>query len=167
MATLQARFTGAMQTGTFGGPDGGPGAGGGFGGPGGGGRAASAVAAGFVAAAADAVVVAEAVAAVGWFRRAGGFRGQNPNAWHGTLGYSGYNNAINANSFSPAEFALPKPDRSQNSLAASFTGTPFIPHLLAPNPKQFIFISGSETRNTNPTQRMILVPTLRAASMAI
>ncbi len=41
----------------------------------------------------------------------------------------------------------------------SLTGTPYIPHLMAPNPKQFVFLSLSETRNTSPSTIQTIVPT--------
>jgi trimeric autotransporter adhesin len=125
-----------------GGPGGGgPGGGGGRGGGGGGGRGGGGGGGGFG----------------GGF---GGFRGQNPNAWHGTIGYTGANSALNADSYSVTGTPIPKPQSDRNSLVASFTGTPYIPHLLAPNPKQFLFLSISETRNSSPSTIQALVPTL-------
>jgi hypothetical protein len=55
---------------------------------------------------------------------------------------------------------LAKPQSDRNNLTASFTGTPFIPHIMAPNPKQFVFISVQETRNTSPSVSQAIVPTL-------
>ena len=156
---------GVMQTGTFGGPGGGPGGdgfgggpggggpggggpggggpggGGGFGGGGGGGRGGGGGGGG------------------GFGGGPGGFRGQNPNAWHGTVAYTGADSALNANSFSVTGRPLAKPQSDRNTLIASFTGTPYIPHLLAANPKQFMFISGQETRNTTPSLVQAIVPT--------
>jgi hypothetical protein len=169
---IAGAFQGAMQGGGFGGPGGGfGGEGGGFGGPGGfgggggpggggpggggpgggggggrggggGGRGGGGGGGGFGG---------------GGF---GGFRRQNPNAWHGSIGYTGANSALNADSYSVTGRPIPKPQSDRNSLVASFTGVPYIPHLLAANPKQFLFLSLSETRNTSPSTIQTLVPTL-------
>jgi len=162
---IAGALTGAMQTGTFGGPNGGPGAGGGFGGPGGGpggfgGGGGGGFRGGGGGGGGGGFRGGGGGGGRGGFGGPGGFRGQNPNAWHGTVGYNGFNNAINATPFSVTGIPLPKPDRSQNSLTASFTGTPFIPHLIAANPKQFMFVTISETRASSPSSAQYLVPTL-------
>jgi hypothetical protein len=140
---------GVMQSGSFGpgggGPGGGgPGGGGGFGG--GGGRGGFGGGGG-------------GFAGGGGFGRGGGFRGQNPNAWHGTVGYAGSDSAFNADSRSFTGTPIIKPQSDRNSLVVSLTGTPYIPHLLAANPKQFLFITVSEARNTTPSTAQVIVPT--------
>ena len=140
---------GAVQTGTCGGPGGGGfggGPGGGFGGGGGrgGGRGGGGGGRG----------------GGGGFGGPGGFRGQNPNAWHGSIGYTGANSVLNATTWTPTGRSIAKPQSDRNSLVASFTGTPFIPHLLKANPKQFLFLSISETRNNTPSTIETIVPTL-------
>ncbi len=141
---IASTLGGVMQSGTFGpgGPGGGgPGGGGGFGGGGFGGG--------------------------GFGGRGGGgggfggrgFRGQNPNAWHGTAGYTGSNSVLNANSYSVTGIPIPKPQSDHNSLVISLTGTPYIPHLTTPNPKQFVFLTVSESRNTQPSAQQLIVPT--------
>ena len=153
---IAGTLTGVMQAGTFGGPDGGPGRGGfggpggGFGGPGGGGPGGGGPGGGGFR-------VRGGGFGGGGF---GGFRGQNPNAWHGNLGYTGFNSAINANNYSVTGIPVAKPQSSRNSLVLSLTGTPYIPHLTTPNPKQFVFLSVSESRNSNPTTIQAIVPTL-------
>jgi hypothetical protein len=147
---IAGTLTGVMSSGSFGGPGGGgfggpggggPGGGGpgggGFGGRGGGGGGGRFGGGGF-----------------------GGFRGQNPNAWHGTVAYTGADSALNADNFSTTGRSLPKPQSDRNTLIASFTGTPYIPHLTTPNPKQFVFLSVQETRNTSPSVVQAIVPTL-------
>jgi hypothetical protein len=109
--------------------------------------AALAVAAAVVEAADAAVVAAASAAAavVAALAAPGGFRGQNPNAWHGTgRSYSGSDSAFNADSIlrdsgtARSQAAV----RERNALAASVTGTPYIPGwLTTPNPKQFVFLS--------------------------
>jgi trimeric autotransporter adhesin len=159
---IAGAFQGAMAGNGFGGPGGGfGGQGGGFGGPGGGGPGG-----GFGGGPGGG---GPGGGGGGGFRGGGGpgggfggggFRGQNPNAWHGRIQYQGSNSALNANSYSVTGTPIPKPQSDRNSLTASFTGTPFIPHLLAANPKQFLFLSYSATKNTNPSTIQTLVPTL-------
>jgi hypothetical protein len=153
---IAGTLTGVMASGSFG-PGGGPGGpggggpgGGGFGGgPGGGGGRGGG---GFNAGGGG--------GGFGGFGGGGGFRGQNPNAWHGTVAYTGADSALNADNFVTTGRALPKPQSDRNTLIASFTGTPYIPHIMAPNPKQFVFISVQETRNTSPSVVQAIVPTL-------
>jgi trimeric autotransporter adhesin len=159
---IAGALTGAMQNGTFGGPNGGPGGGGGFGGgPGGGpgGFGGGGGGGGFRGGGGGGGGRGGGGGG-GRFGGPGGFRGQNPNAWHGTVGYTGSNSVLNALSWNPTGIPQAKPQSARNSLVASFTGTPFIPHLLAANPKQFMFLSLSETRNTTPTTVQTNVPTL-------
>ncbi len=154
---IAGAFQTAMAGGGFGGPGGGfGGQGGGFGGPGGGGFGGGPGGGG------------PGGGGGGGFRGGGGggggfggggFRGQNPNAWHGRISYTGADSALNANSYSVTGTPIPKPQADTNSLTASFTGTPFIPHLLAANPKQFLFLSYSGTKNTSPSNVQTLVPT--------
>jgi hypothetical protein len=84
---------------------------------------AAAVAAAAVVGVVAAAAVVEAVAAVaggGGFGGPGGFRGQNPNAWHGRISYTGSDNALNADSYSVTGTPVPKPRSDRNSLTASF-----------------------------------------------
>jgi hypothetical protein len=90
----------------------------------------------------------------------GGFRGQNPNAWHGTISYNGSDSALNATPRIFSGTPPVKPPVVRNTLTASVTGTPYITGWLAPNPKQFVFLSGSETRNSSPSIVTNTVPTL-------
>ena len=83
-----------------------------------------AVAVGPAAVVAVAAAVAAVVAAVELAAAFGGFRGQNPNAWHGTVAYTGADSALNADSFSVTGRPLPKPQSDRNTLIASFTGIP-------------------------------------------
>jgi len=163
---IASTLSGVMQNGSFGpgqgrrpgfrsrrrGPGGGFNAGNGPGGGFGGGGAVAAA-----AAAVAAVAAAVVDAAVRW-RWCGGFRGQNPNAWHGSIGYTGADSALNANSYSPTGSPVAKPASDRNNLVASFTGTPFIPHIMAPNPKQFVFLSLQATKNTSPSTIYAVVP---------
>ncbi len=89
----------------------------------------------------------------------GGFRGQNPNLPHGSFGYTGANSAFNAFPFSVTGIAQAKPPVDRNSFTGSLTGTPYIPGLTTPNPKQFVFINVAETRNTVASITNAIVPT--------
>ena len=90
----------------------------------------------------------------------GAFRGFNPTQVHGAFAYTGANSALNANSFSVTGHPLPKPDSSVNTFIGSLTGSPYIPGLTKPNPKQFVFISGQLSRKTTPTIQQLIVPTM-------
>jgi hypothetical protein len=145
---IAGTLSGVMQTGSFGpggpgGPGGfgGPGGPGGFGGPGGGGFGGGGRGGG------------------GGFG-GGAFRGQNPNAWHGSFAYTGSDSNLNATPFSVTGTPVVKPPSDTNTLIGSVTGTPYLPHLTTPNPKQFVFLSVQETRNTLPTIAQAIVPTL-------
>jgi uncharacterized membrane protein YgcG len=144
---IAGAFQSAMAGQGFGGPGGGgPGGGGpGGGGPGGGfggggGRGGGGGGGGFG----------------GGF---GGFRGQNPNQPHGSFAYTGSNGAINAIPFSVTGTPIVRPPGDTNTLILSLTGTPYIPKLTTPNPKQFVFLSVQETRNTTPSIAQAIVPT--------
>lgn len=158
---IAGALQGVMQSGTFGGPGGGPG--GGFGGPGGGGPGGfgggPGGGGGFGGGGGRGGRGGGGGGGFGGFGGPGGFRGQNPNAWHGSIGYTGANSALNATSWTPTGIPIAKPQSDRNSLVLSFTGTPFIPHLLKANPKQFLFLSLSETRNNTPSTIQTIVPT--------
>ncbi len=130
---------GLMGGGGFGGPGGGgPGAGGGRGGGGGG--------------------------------RGGGFRGFNPTQPHGAIFYQGGNGALNAAPFSVAAALgepgaqVVKPSSMSNQFGVSFTGSPYIPGLIKPSTKQFIFFNLTGRKNINPQIFNGTVPTLAERS---
>ncbi len=152
---IAGTLSGVMQTGNFPAGPGGPG-GGGPGGPGGGGFAGGGGFGGGGFGGGRGGGFARGGGFGGGF---GGFRGQNPNAWHGSLAYNGYNSTLDANSRSATGNPIPKPYSSQNSLTVSLTGTPYIVGLIAPNPKQFVFLSVSESRTNSPSAQQFLVPT--------
>jgi len=165
---IAGTLSGVMQTGTFpagpGGPGGGgPGGGGGFGGPGGGGGGGGFGGGG---GGGGGFGGGGGRGGGGGFGGGGfggggfgGFRGQNPNAWHGSVGYTGSDSALNADARSFTGTPIVKPDSYRNSLVVSLTGTPYIPHVMAANPKQFVFISVSEARNSTPSSVSMIVPT--------
>ncbi len=82
----------------------------------------------------------------------------NPGTPHGSFAYTGSNGALNAIPFSVQGTPVAKPPSDTNTFIASITGTPFIPHLTKPNPKQFVFLSVQGTRNTTPSITPEIVP---------
>jgi trimeric autotransporter adhesin len=100
----------------------------------------------------------------------GGFRGFNPTQPHGTVFYQGGNGALNAAPFSIAQALgepgaqVVKPSSMQNRFGVSFTGSPWIPGLYKPNPKQFVFLNVTGVRNINPQVLNGTVPTLEERS---
>lgn len=151
---------GVMQTGTFGGPGGGPG-GGGFGGPGGGGPGGGGPGGGGGGGLrGGGGGGGRGGGGPGGGFGGGGFRGQNPNAWHGSFAYNGSNSALDAIPFSVTGNPVAKPPSDTNTLIGSVTGTPYIPGWTTPNPKQFVFLSVQEMRNTRSSIVNQTVPTL-------
>ncbi len=100
----------------------------------------------------------------------GGFRGFNPTQPHGTVFYQGGNGALNAAPFSVAQALgeqgaqVVKPSSMQNRFGVSFTGSPWIPGVSKPNPKQFVFVNVTGMRNINPLVLNGTVPTLAERS---
>jgi hypothetical protein len=124
----------SMLGGFMGGGFGGPGGGGGRGGPGGGGG--------------------------GRGGGGGGFRGFNPSQPHGTVFYQGSYGALNAIPFPVSGLPAQRTDNNKNSFGLSFAGSPQVPGLMKPNPKEFLFFNVSGVRNINPVVLQANVPTL-------
>jgi hypothetical protein len=166
---IAGAFQGAMAGGGFGGPGGGfGGEGGGFGGPGGQGFGGTGFGGGGGPGGGGGGGGGGGRGGGGGGGGRGGFGGgggfgsfgaQNPNAWHGSLAYTGSDNALNADSFSVTGHPVAKPEAYRNTLIASVTGTPYIPGLLKANPKQMLFLSVQKTLNRSPSQSQITVPT--------
>jgi hypothetical protein len=89
----------------------------------------------------------------------GGFRGFNPTQPHGAIFYQGGNGALNASNFSLTGAPVVKPAYSSNRFGVSFTGSPYIPGLIKPSTKQFIFLNVTGQRNITPTNLYGTVPT--------
>lgn len=100
----------------------------------------------------------------------GGFRMFNPTQPHGAIFYQGGNGALNAAPFSvPAALGEPgakvvKPSSMSNRFGVSFAGSPFIPGLIKPSTKQFVFLNVTGQRNINPEVLNGTVPTLAERS---
>lgn len=96
----------------------------------------------------------------------GGFRRFDPTAPHGSIFYQGGNGALDAAPFSVAAALgepgaqVIKPSSMQNRFGVSFAGSPFIPGLVPPSTKQFVFFNVSGQRNITPHIFNGTVPTL-------
>ncbi|HEY0262980.1 MAG TPA: TonB-dependent receptor [Granulicella sp.] len=89
----------------------------------------------------------------------GGFRGFNRTQPHGAIFYQGGNGALNATPYSLTGAPVTNPAYSQNRFGVSFTGSPYIPKLTKPNPKQSIFFNLTGSRSSNPQTLFGTVPT--------
>ncbi len=110
---------------------------GGGGGPGGGGRGGRGGAGGF-----------------------GAFRNLNPTQPHGNVFYQAGNGALDATTYSLTGAPVVRPSYSNNRFGVSFTGSPFIPGLVKPSTKQFVFLNVTGQRNTTPENLYAVVPTV-------
>lgn len=89
----------------------------------------------------------------------GAFRNMNPNAIHGNVFYQGGNGALDATPYSLTGTAV-KPAYSSNRYGGSFVGSPYIPGLTKPNPKQFVFLNLTGGRTITPFNAYATVPTV-------
>ncbi|MDE1176115.1 MAG: TonB-dependent receptor [Edaphobacter sp.] len=94
-------------------------------------------------------------------RGGGGGRGRgfDPTQPHGAIFYQGGNGALDATTFSLTGAPVTKPSYSNNRFGLSFTGSPYIPGLIKPSSKQFIFLNVTGQRNTTPQNLYGTVPT--------
>jgi hypothetical protein len=95
----------------------------------------------------------------GAFRGRGGRGGFNPTQPHGAIFYQGGNGALDATSFSLTGAPVVKPAYSSNRFGVTFAGSPFIPGLLKPSTKQFVFFNLTGVRNSTPQNLYATVPT--------
>jgi hypothetical protein len=100
----------------------------------------------------------------GAFRGRGGRGGFNPTQPHGAIFYQGGNGALDATNYSLTGAPVVKPAYSKNQFGVTFAGSPFIPGLLKPSTKQFIFFNLTGRRNTNPQNLYATVPTVAERS---
>ncbi len=98
----------------------------------------------------------------GFGGRGGGGRGRggfNPTQPHGAIFYQGGNSALNATNFSLTGAPVFKPAASTNQFGVTFAGSPFIPGLIKPSSKQFVFFNLTGRRNVTPQNYYATVPT--------
>lgn len=88
-----------------------------------------------------------------------GGRGFNPTQPHGAIFYQGGNGALDATNYSLTGAPVVKPAYSKNQYGVTFAGSPFIPGLIKPSTKQFIFFNLTGKRNTTPQNLYATVPT--------
>ncbi len=90
----------------------------------------------------------------------GSFRNFNPAQPHGAIFWTGGNNALNSAPWEPTLLPQLKPNGYQNQFGVSLAGSPYIPGLIKPNTKQFVFINLTGRKNLNPTAiNPVRVPT--------
>ncbi len=90
----------------------------------------------------------------------GTFRNLNPTQAHGNVFYQGENGALDATTYSLTGAPVTRPSYSENRFGISFAGSPFIPGLLKPSSKQFLFLNVTGQRNITPENLYAVVPTL-------
>jgi len=90
----------------------------------------------------------------------GGFRGLNPTQPHGGIFYVGGFGALNAPNYSLTGAPVVKPSYNNNRFGVTFTGSPYVPGLMKPSTKQFVFFNVTGQRNINPENLYATVPTL-------
>lgn len=91
--------------------------------------------------------------------RGRGGRGFNPTQPHGAIFYQGGNGALDATNYSLTGAPVVKPSYSKNQFGVTFAGSPFIPGLIKPSTKQFVFFNLTGRRNSNPQNLYATVPT--------
>jgi trimeric autotransporter adhesin len=79
----------------------------------------------------------------------GGFRNFNPAQPHGSIYWTGGNNALNSAPWQPTLEPEVNPSGYKNQFGASITGTPYIPGLTKPDTRQFVFINMNGAKNLN------------------
>ncbi|WP_199726388.1 TonB-dependent receptor [Acidipila sp. EB88] len=93
----------------------------------------------------------------------GGFRGSfrhfNPNQPHGAFFWNGSNSALNAKDFALNGQEIGQPDYGANNFGLTFAGTPYIPHLIEHDKKDFLFFTLSGQRSSTPFDQYGTVPT--------
>ncbi len=79
----------------------------------------------------------------------GAFRNFNPAQPHGSIFYQGSNSALNSAPWSPSLKPLTNPSAYSNRFGVSISTTPYIPHLLKADTRQFVFINLTGQKNLN------------------
>lgn len=90
----------------------------------------------------------------------GAFRNMNPSQPHGNIFYQAGNGALDATTYSLTGAPVVRPAYNNNRFGVSFTGSPYIPGLVKPSTKQFVFLNVTGQRNTTPENLYAVVPTL-------
>ncbi|HZD46581.1 MAG TPA: carboxypeptidase-like regulatory domain-containing protein, partial [Acidobacteriaceae bacterium] len=86
------------------------------------------------------------------------FRRMNPNKPHGALFWQGGNSVFNAKDFALRGQAEPQPPYNSNRFGAIFAGSPYIPHLVEHDTKDFLFLSLIGNHSSSPFDNYGTVP---------
>jgi hypothetical protein len=89
----------------------------------------------------------------------GNFRNFNPNQPHGAIFWNGGNSALNAEPFTIRGQEINQPSYASNRFGATLLGTPYIPHLLEHDTRDFLFFTLSGQRSSSPFNEYGTVPT--------
>lgn len=95
----------------------------------------------------------------GFGHGSGAFRNLDPTQLHGGLNYQGEYSALDSAPWSPTLLPQTKLPYSKDSFGATLAGSPYIPGLVKPSTKQFLFLNFNYARNTNPEVLLGTVPT--------
>ena len=77
----------------------------------------------------------------------GAFRNFNPSQPHGSIFYQGGNSALNSAPWSPDLSPVTNPSAYSNRYGLTIGGSPYIPGLIKPNSKQFVFLNLTGQKN--------------------
>jgi hypothetical protein len=100
----------------------------------------------------------------GGFGGAGGgrdgfnFRRMNPNKPHGALFWTGGNSLFDAKDFALRGQEVPQPPYNSNRFGAIFAGSPYIPHVIENDTKDFVFLSLTGNHSSSPFDNYGTVP---------
>lgn len=89
----------------------------------------------------------------------GAFRGFNPSQPHGSVYYQGEYAGLDSAPWAATLLPVTNPDYAKNSFGVTFIGSPYIPGLIKPNTSQFVSVSFTGKRDTNPEVLNGIVPT--------
>ncbi len=86
------------------------------------------------------------------------FRKLNPNRPHGAIFWNGGNSAFDAKDFALRGQPITQPGYSSNHFGLTIVGSPYIPHLIEHDTKDFVFFTAAATRSTSPFDAYGTVP---------
>jgi hypothetical protein len=88
----------------------------------------------------------------------GSFRHFNPNQPHGAFFWDGSNSALNALDYALRGQAITQPSYATNRFGLTYAGTPYIPHVIEHDRKDFLFFTFSGSRSSSPYDEYATVP---------
>ncbi|HEY1414036.1 MAG TPA: carboxypeptidase-like regulatory domain-containing protein, partial [Rhodopila sp.] len=86
------------------------------------------------------------------------FRHMNPNKPHGALFWTGGNSVFDAKDFALRGQDVPQPAYNSNRFGAIFAGSPYIPHVIEHDTKDFLFLSLIGNHSSSPFDNYGTVP---------